>query len=137
MAVGVAGRLQEALLAALAGDAGVQAVFGVPARFVERAGEDLAFPHAVVERHEVRPADSAGVAGGEHVLTFSVHSRWDGRADMVQAVQALRAGLEGAEPVVEGARVVLMHALYADVFRASDGRSYRGLLKVRVVVEAA
>lgn len=135
MAVDAAGLLQRALIAALTADLDVQAVFGTPARVLDEVGEYPAFPFATIERHEVRPADSAEVAASEHVLTFAIGSRWGGRSEAVDALQALRAGLERADPEIAGHAVVLGYPTYGDVFQARDGRTFRGILRARFILE--
>jgi hypothetical protein len=135
MAAGVAGALQGALVDALAADAGVRALFGTPARIVEEASDDPAFPYALIERHEVRMGGSSGAAEAEHTLTLVAISRWGGRRDAVEALGVLRAGVERAVLALAGARVVLVHVVYGDVFRTSDARRFRGLLRVRIIVE--
>lgn len=136
MEVGAAKALQDALLAALAADAGVQGVFGDPARVLDEVGEAPAYPYAVVERHEVRPADSAGAAGSEHTLTFAVSSKYGGRAEAMDALQTLRRAIEAFAPDLSGLKVVLALPTYADVFRTRDLKTFRGVLRARFILEA-
>ncbi len=129
--------LQRALLAALRADPTVQAVFGAPARVFDDETRGAAYPYAVFERHETRPAGAATVEGQEHILTFAVLSRDGGRGEAREALGALRLAVERATLAIDGQTVVLVQPLYADVFRTNDRRRFRGLLRVRIITEEA
>lgn len=135
METGAAGDLQEALLAAIRGDAGVAAYFGPVARIVDEEGENLAFPFAVLERHEVRPNGASEVAASEHVFTFAVSARHGGRIEAVRAVQALRHAIEAAPISVPAHRIVFSLVTYADVFRSADKKRFRGIVRARFILE--
>ena len=135
METGAAADLQEAVLAAVRADTDVTAYFGPVARVVDEVGEDLAFPYAVLERHEIRPAGASGVAASEHVFTFAVNVRHGGRIEAVRAVQALRHAIEAAEISVPGHHIVFALVTYADVFRASDLKRFRGIVRARFILE--
>lgn len=127
--------VSQAVLQALRADADVQAVFGIPARIFDVDARRNIYPYALLERHETRPAGSAGVAGTEHIITFSIASRFGGRRYARDALGALRAAIERADLVVEGQRVVLAYASYGDVFRTQDRQTLRGVLRIRIVSE--
>lgn len=135
MDTGAAAALQVALLSALAADTEVQAHFGNPARVMDQYDERPMFPFAVVERHEVTPADSADRAASEHTITFVTASRHGGRLEALHGVQILRGAIDRAEISVAGHRVVLAIGLYADVFRATNLQSFRGILRTRFILE--
>jgi hypothetical protein len=135
MATGAAGDLQEALLSAVRADAGVTAYFGPVARVLDEDGEDLAYPYAVLERHEVRPAGASDVAASEHVFSFAVFSRHGGRIEAVRAVQALRHAIEAAPVSVPGHHIVFSLVTYADVLRAANLKRFRGIVRARFILE--
>ena len=47
----------------------------------------------------------------------------------------MRARLHGADLALDGWRLVNLRVTYADVFRAADGRTVQGVLRVRAVTE--
>ncbi len=128
-------RIQRDAMAAIRADEDVRRVFGVPPRVYDDETRGPAYPYANLERHETRPAGSAGVAGIEHTLTLSVSSRFGGRAYTKEAVGALRAAVERAEVSPDGQRIVLIYAAYGDVFRTSDQQTFRGILRIRIISE--
>ncbi|MEM7662001.1 MAG: DUF3168 domain-containing protein [Pseudomonadota bacterium] len=125
----------DALLQALRADTDVQAVFGDPARIHESETQEPIYPYAILERHETRPAGSAGVSGTEHILTLGIASRFGGRRYAREFMGAIRAAVERAELAIAGQRAVLSYTSYGDVFRARDRRTLRGLLRIRIITE--
>ena len=129
--------LERAFLAALRADADVQALLGHPARIFDDETTEPVFPYAELERHEVATRGAAGVDGQAHTLTLAVRSRDGGRSVAKEILGALRAAAEAAEPVLAGQRVVLVQTVYCDVMRAPDLRSFRGLIRIRIITEEA
>ena len=54
-----------------------------------------------------------------------------------EALGALRAACERMVLTLSGQRAVLIQPVYSDVLRAPDLRSFRGLLRVRIITEEA
>lgn len=129
--------LQRAVLAALRDDTDVQAAFGNPARIFDDETSEPVFPYAELERHEVEDRGSAEKAGQAHTLTVSVRTRDDGRAGAKEAVSALRAAFGQMTLSLSGQRVILIQPVYSDVFRTPDLRSFRGIIRVRIITEEA
>ncbi|MEO0982694.1 MAG: DUF3168 domain-containing protein [Pseudomonadota bacterium] len=137
LSAGAETAVQDALMAALRADPVVQSVFGDPARVHDDETRGAAFPYARLERHETRPADASGCAGAEHVVTLSTLSRHGGRREAVDAVSALREAVNRADLQPVGQRVVLVQPTYSDVFRTTDRRAFRGVLRIRIISEGA
>ena len=127
--------IQDALMALLRADAGVQAIFGAPARVFDAESDAPIFPHAQLERHEVTPAGAALVDGHEHRLTLAVFSREEGLKAAKAAVAALRAAVERADWSRAGVHVVMAHVVYGDVMRTADKRAFRGIIRIRIISE--
>jgi len=127
--------LAAAVRAAAMADVTVQAQLGDPARIYDDPPPDVAFPYVTVGRVESRPADAADSAALEHGLTLHVWSRYGGRAEALACVAALRGALHNAPLAIEGRRLVLLFAQFADVFRSGDGRTTHGVLRLRAITE--
>ncbi|KCZ46859.1 DUF3168 domain-containing protein [Hyphomonas pacifica] len=127
--------VQAALMEMLRADAGVQAVFGSPARVFDAESEAPMFPHALLERHEVTPEDAALVKGAAHRISLAVYTREGGVRGAKAAVAALRRAVEGASWSVPGVHIVLAHVVYGDVMRTADKRAFRGLIRIRIISE--
>jgi hypothetical protein len=129
--------LAAAIRSAALADAGVQAFLGDPARLYDEPPADVAFPYVTLGRVESRLLDAAGVDAQEHFVTLHVWSRYGGRAEALDVIGALRSVLHSAPLSVAGRRLVLLFAQFSDVFRAGDGRTTHGVLRLRAVTEAA
>lgn len=129
--------LIAAVLEALRADLEVQAVLGNPPRVFDDETRGAAYPYAVLERHERLNADVSEVCGAEHRLQFATVSRHGGRMEAKQLLGALRVALERMSLSLPGQRVVLAHVIYSDAMRARDRRSFRGVLRARILTEEA
>lgn len=129
--------LLEAMRTALLADAGVQAVLGASARIYDEPPPDVIFPYVTLGRMETRSADASIADALEHAVTVHVWSRYGGRAEALDIIAALRAVLHNGALAVESRKLVLMFAVFADVFRSGDGRTTHGVLRVRAVTEAS
>lgn len=127
--------LLEALRIALLADGGVQAALGDPARVYDEPPADVAFPYVTLGRMESRAVDASATDALEHAVTLHVWSRYGGRAEALDVIGAMRAALHNAALTIDGRTLVLMFAVFADVFRSGDGRTTHGVLRLRAVTE--
>lgn len=127
--------LLEALRVALLADAGVQVALGDTARVYDEPPADVVFPYVTLGRMESRAVDASATDALEHAVTLHVWSRYGGRAEALDVIGAMRAVLHNAALTVEGRKLVLLFAVFADVFRSGDGRTTHGVLRLRAVTE--
>jgi Protein of unknown function (DUF3168) len=127
--------LVAAVRAAAMANAGVKAVLGDPARVYDDPPPEPVFPYVTLGRVESRGADAANVDAIEHALTLHVWSRYGGRAEALDVIAALRSALHNAPLSVSGRTLVFLFASFADVFRAGDGRTTHGVLRLRAMLE--
>lgn len=125
--------LLAAFRAALLADADVAAAVG--ARIYDDPPPDVVFPYVTLGRIETRAADASSADGLEHAVTLHVWSRHGGRAEALSVVAAMRAVLHNAPLTIEGRRLVLLLAVFSDVFRSGDGRTTHGVLRLRAITE--
>ncbi|MEO0550180.1 MAG: DUF3168 domain-containing protein [Pseudomonadota bacterium] len=116
-------------------DPDLQGVLGTPARIFDDETQGAAYPYVVLERHECLPADASEVCGAEHRLGFASYSRFGGRREAREILGALRTAIERVQPTLSGQRIVLAHVTYSDAMRTRDRRSFRGVLRARVITE--
>lgn len=127
--------LAAAIRAAALADAEVQAL--IADRFFDEPPPDVAYPYVTIGRVESRPLDASERAALEHAVTLHVWSRYGGRAEALDAIGALRGCLHNASLAVADRRLVLLYALFTDVFRSGDGRTTHGVLRLRAITEQA
>lgn len=128
---------ERALLAALREAAlessALQALVG--ARVYDDPPADVMFPYLTLGRVESRPTDASGRDASEFVITLHAWSRHGGRAEALDIIAAVRGALHNAPLALDGHRLVLLLATFADVFRSGDGRTTHGVLRLRAIAE--
>lgn len=124
--------LQKAVLAALKGDAAVDALLG--GRVWDQAPEGAGFPHLLVGRCESRPLDADG-GGVEQALTLTAVSRFAGTEEAKAISAAVRARLHEATLEADGVRTVSLRVVWSDVARSGDGRRTWAAVRLRAVTE--
>jgi hypothetical protein len=127
--------LAAAIRAAVMEDGGVQAF--IADRVYDDPPPDVTFPYMTIGRLESKPMDASEREALEHAVTLHVWSRYGGRAEALDVIAALRACLHNASLDVADRRLVLIFALFTDVFRSGDGRTTHGVLRLRAITEAA
>ncbi|MEM9668821.1 MAG: DUF3168 domain-containing protein [Pseudomonadota bacterium] len=131
------GDIAEAVLEALRADPDVRSIFGHPARIYDDETKRPIHPYAMLQRHETRPADVTEFSATEHIITVAVTSRFGGRRYARDALGALRAAVERSDFSPSGQRIVFAYTTYGDVFRTQDRKTFRGLLRIRIISEEA
>lgn len=126
--------LAAAIRAAAMEDAGVQALVG--ARFYDDPPPDVVFPYVTIGRVDSKPVDASAREALEHGVTLHVWSRYGGRAEALDVVAALRGCLHNAALDVAERRLVLLFALFTDVFRSGDGRTTHGVVRLKAITES-
>lgn len=111
----------------------VQALAGD--RFYDDPPPDVIFPYITIGRVESRPIDASEREALEHGVTLHVWSRYGGRAEALDVIAALRGSLHNAALNVTERRLVLLFALFTDVFRSGDGRTTHGVLRLKAITE--
>jgi len=127
--------LQVAVRDALAGDADVKSWIGDPARIYDEPPSDPTFPYVTFGRSQSRPGDSDAAPTTEHLLHLHVWSLYGGRREAKETAAALRAVLDGAALSLDGRHLVSLRVTYVDIFRLGDGRTTRGVIRIRAVTE--
>ena len=126
---------QDALDVVFKADASVMAALGNPVHIYDAPIKMAPLPCAVWRRWETRHVDTSSVPTHEHVATLEVVSKQTGASEARAAIAALAARAAGQVPVALGAKIVLVLPVYSDVMRAVDGRSWLGILRLKVIAE--
>ena len=127
--------LLDTLLEALRADADIQSAFGSPARLYDDETRSPVYPYAYVDQFQTEVLGSARHSESEHRITFVIHSRYGGRQEAKALIGAFRAALDHLSLQPPGQSVVLCHTVYSDTLRSSDLRSFRSLIRVRIITE--
>lgn len=126
--------VQAALIGALKADAGLAAL--VAGRVHDGAPQGAAFPHVALADLASLDLSDTGGEGAEHFATFLVWSRAGGRREALEILGAMTAALDGAALAPAGHALVTLAVERLETRREADGRTWRGLMRVRAVTEA-
>jgi Protein of unknown function (DUF3168) len=126
---------QDALDTAFKADAGVIAALGNPVRIYDAPVKMAALPFAVWRRFETRNIDASNVTTHEHIATLEVVCKQTGAIEARLAVAALAARAAGPVPSATGAKIILVLPVYSDVMRATDGKSWLGIVRLKIIAE--
>ena len=127
--------LQVGLRDALSADAGVKAWLGDPPRIYDEAPDDPIFPYLTFGRSESRVLDGDDAPATEQIIHLHYWSRYGGRREAKEGLAAVRAAVDGAAPTLDGHRLCALRPTYTDVFRAGDGRTVHGVVRLRALTE--
>lgn len=128
--------VQDAIYAALSGSAALQALIGNPARLYDHVPENAAFPYVELGEVNARRFDSASRSGLDCALTLNVWSRYQGRREAKQILDAIYGVLHDGGLSIAGNAHVLTVFQSAETKRDVDGLTYHGIVKYRVIVQA-
>ena len=129
--------LQDALIAALGADATIITLLGDPPRISDVAGDKPSYPFIEIARHETKDKSGALIDAQEHVVDLRVLTRWNGRSEARTILGVVRRVIDLAIWPVGAWRIVYCHTVYSDVLALRDGRSYRGVLRLRALTQRA
>lgn len=127
--------ISRALHSALEADFRVQDALGSPARLYDNPPEDPIFPYLTYGplRSEDISTDDAQITA--HLVTLHVWSRYTGRAQALALLGVIATVLTQAPLNLTNSALVNRHILYTDIFRASDGLTLHGILRLRITTD--
>lgn len=126
---------QDALDSAFKADSTIRSVLGNPVRLYDAPVKMGAMPFAVWRRWETRTIDASDSLTHEHIATLEVVSKQTETAHARAAIAALMTCASGPAPSAIGAKIVLVLPVYSDVMRSVDGRSWLGILRLKIIAE--
>ncbi len=129
--------LQSALVSALKDDAGLAGVLGDPPRIFDLPPDDAVFPYVSLGPSASNLLDGDGTPGVAHTVHLHVWSRYGGAKEAKTCLEALRVAVDQASLSLIDHHLVSLRPVYADVLRVGDGRTFRGVLRLRAVTQAA
>jgi Protein of unknown function (DUF3168) len=127
--------LQQAIYAALAAGADLQALIGTPPRLFDYVPRDSAFPYVVLGDGNESDCSTATETGTEHAIQIDVWSRATGHKEAKQIAEAVRATLHNASLTVSDATLIDIRHLATAFARQPDGQTLRAALRFRAVTE--
>ncbi|MEE9272462.1 MAG: DUF3168 domain-containing protein [Robiginitomaculum sp.] len=113
----------------------VQSLLGNPPRLYDNPPEDPIYPYLSYGR--MQSSDISGDAAplSQHIISLHIWSRYGGRGEIFDCNAAIAAALFGASlPLGEGI-AVHSNITFTDNFRAPDGRTMHGLIRLSLTTQ--
>jgi hypothetical protein len=129
--------MQDAVYAALSASPAIKALIGDPARLYDHVPDEAIFPYVELGEVSARRFDSTSRSGLDCMLTFNAWSRYSGRREAKQILDAVYGVLHDGSLSIAGNAHVLTGFQSAETTRDEDGLTYRGIAKYRVIVQAS
>jgi hypothetical protein len=127
--------LQQAIYAALAADAQLQALIGDPPRVYDDPPGASTLPAVMIGDGLESDWSTQTEKGAEHDLTIHVWSRAGGRKEARMILARICGVLHLAALAPEDNTLVNLRFVSSQVFRESDGETYHGVARYRAVTE--
>ncbi len=124
-----------ALEESMSEDAAIISALGEPLRLFDAPIKQAAFPFAFWRRWETRPVAADYETAQEHIATIEVHCRNTGLSEAKAAIEAIQNWAASAKPISNEIKITLLICSYADVFRAIDGRTFLGVVRLKIITE--
>ncbi len=126
--------LQRSLYQLLRSDATLTAVLG-GSRVYDDVPQRAELPYVTFGQSLVRDWSTGSEPGHEHVVTLHVWSRAPGRKKVHEIVEVLVALLHEQQPELDTHRIVNLRHELSEARRDTDGETYHGIIRYRVVTE--
>ena len=128
--------LQQAVHAALSGDATLQGLLGVPARVFDHVPPGSAFPYLVLGEATSAPFDAKTEDGMTQTLTIHAWSRYRGLKETKEIMAAVAAALDDRALAVAGHTLALLRFEFGATFLDPDGLTRHGVQRFRAITQA-
>lgn len=134
MILSAAWALQLGLYAHLEASPVLAQLTGAPPRIYDRVPLDVTFPFLTIS--EARLREIVGLESAfEHDIRIRIYSRWQGRKEIREIIDAVHEALQDARFPVAGFRVAQSRFVFADILREREGETHVGIVRFRIVTE--
>jgi hypothetical protein len=124
--------LQQAVFAALDGDASLDALIGA-GRVFDHVPENQDFPYVTVGEATAVDASTMGKDGQQHTITLHAWSRGRGRKEVKQILGAIHDLLHKSTLAITGHVHAGTIFEFSETFVENDGLTYHGVARYRSV----
>ena len=126
---------QETVYTRLAADATLKTLIGNPVRLYDVVPPSSAYPYVTLGDALVRELDTKDGTGFVQELVFEAWSRYRGRKELKNIMQAIYDSLHRASLTVSGCTFVDCRFLAAATRLDDDGLTLHGTLRFRLLVQ--
>lgn len=125
--------VQQAIYAALTGNAALQALLGNPARIYDHVPDTPVYPYVTLGETFAGDFDTKSFDGMDQDVVLHVWSRYRGKKEAKQILGAIHDVLNKQPLSVTGQNFVLCQFTFGQVFDDPDGLTRHGVARYRVL----
>ena len=126
--------LQTGLIAHIQSLPNLIELLGSPVRIYDHLPPEPSYPYISLGHCQASQIGGLATDVTEIVTTLSIVSRFCGSEEVKSIVAALRLSLDQTDLSLIDQHLVSLRVSFVDVFRAADGRTYYGLMRLRCVI---
>ncbi|MBN8649067.1 MAG: DUF3168 domain-containing protein [Caulobacterales bacterium] len=127
--------LKNCLYQSMAQDNNIMANLGNPLRLYDAPVKQAAFPFAIWRRIEQKPIAQDNSDAFEISITIEIVCKNTGQEEAKKAVDAIKNWAQVTRPNIENLNIALLMCTYCDVFRAIDGRTFLGVVRLKIIAQ--
>jgi len=127
--------ISKAVHAALADNGTVTALLGIPPRLYDNPPEDPVFPYLTYGPVRSEDISGDGAIVTTHLMTLHIWSRYGGRAEAMNIVQAVSEALVNMVLPAGDINLTRKQIIYTDIFRAPDWQTLHGLIRFSMTTD--
>jgi Protein of unknown function (DUF3168) len=127
--------VQEAVYGTLTSNVPLQGLLGNPARLYDVVPPAATFPYATLGDITIREFDTKDQTGFEQTIVLHMWSRYRGRKELKQIMQAIYDALQNAPLTVNGANYVSCQFQSASTNQENDGLTLHGVMRFKIIVQ--
>ncbi|MDE1901663.1 MAG: DUF3168 domain-containing protein [Alphaproteobacteria bacterium] len=128
--------VQQAVIAALAADAGVQGVLGATPALYDHVPPGAAFPYVTYGASHILPHDAKTETGFEQIVTLDIWSRYRGGMEARAIFAALYAALHRAVLTVTDQVFLSCEFHSGDIALDSDGLTTHAAARFSIITQS-
>lgn len=132
--IAAAADLQKAIFAALSAQGALATLLG-GAKVFDQAPANVRFPYVTFGMTGIYDWSTSTESGAEQLFTLHVWSKTQGKKEMLDIMEAIRARLLGGPLALETHHLVALRLEYSEARYDEDLLIHHGLLRFRAMIE--
>lgn len=127
--------IKTAIFNSMAANSQISAMLGNPLRLHDAPVRNSVFPFAIWRRFEQKPIAYDYSDAFEIYVSIEITSKTNGNEEARKITDAINNWAINARPVSDELEIPFLMMAYSDVMRATDGRSFIGLIKLKLIAQ--
>lgn len=127
--------LKTAIYSSMANDPQIATLLGNPLRLHDAPVRNSVFPFAIWRRFEQKPISCDYSDAFELYASIEIVSKTNGNEEARKIVDAINKWAINAKPVSGELDISFLMMAYSDVMRANDGRTFIGLIRLKLIAQ--